>query len=102
MPEFVNISVGSLRGTSGLEATTVCPLDAKKSRKDLRISATVTGGLALELMGRSVTKEGLEGRSAPCAASGVPARGQEAAHAHLRKPCWNRAGILASPRSKGR
>jgi hypothetical protein len=41
MPELVNISVGSLPGTSGLEATTVWPLDAKKSRKIWRMSATV-------------------------------------------------------------
>src|SRR4051812_35100523 len=47
MPELVNISVGSLPGTSGLDSTTVCPLDAKKSRKVLRISATVTGGLVI-------------------------------------------------------
>ena len=41
MPELVNIKVGSLPGTKGLEATTVCPLEAKKSKKVLRISATV-------------------------------------------------------------
>ena len=40
MPELVNIKVGSLPGTRGLEATTVCPLDSKKSKKVLRISAT--------------------------------------------------------------
>jgi hypothetical protein len=40
---LVNISVGSLPGTSGLEATTVWPLDAKKSRKLLRMSATEKG-----------------------------------------------------------
>ncbi len=40
MPELVNISVGSLPGTSGLDATTVWPLEAKKSRKVLRMSAT--------------------------------------------------------------
>ena len=40
MPELVNISVGSLPGTNGLEATTVCPLSAKKSKKVLRMSAT--------------------------------------------------------------
>ena len=40
MPEFVNISVGSLPGTRGLDATIVCPLDAKKSRKIWRISET--------------------------------------------------------------
>jgi hypothetical protein len=40
MPELVNISVGSLPGTSELEGTTVWPLDAKKSRKVLRMSAT--------------------------------------------------------------
>ena len=54
MPELVNISVGSLPGTSGLEATTVCPLDAKKSRKVLRMSATVKLGLLiLCFVGRS-------------------------------------------------
>jgi hypothetical protein len=40
MPELVNMSVGSLPGTKGLDATTVCPLDAKKSKKVLRMSAT--------------------------------------------------------------
>jgi hypothetical protein len=45
MPELVNISVGSLPGTSGLEATTVWPLEAKKSRKILRMSATVNVGV---------------------------------------------------------
>ena len=43
MPELVNMSVGSLPGTSGLEATTVWPLEAKKSRKVLRMSATEAG-----------------------------------------------------------
>jgi hypothetical protein len=38
MPELVNISVGSLAGTSGLEATTVCPFDSKNFRKVVRIS----------------------------------------------------------------
>jgi hypothetical protein len=32
-----------LPGTRGLDGTTVCPLEAKKSRKLLRMSATVTG-----------------------------------------------------------
>ncbi len=41
MPELVNMSVGSLPGTSGLDSTTVWPLLAKKSRKVLRMSATV-------------------------------------------------------------
>src|SRR3990167_521102 len=43
MPELVNMSVGSLPGTSGLDATTVWPLEAKKSRKVLRMSATEAG-----------------------------------------------------------
>jgi hypothetical protein len=35
-----------LPGTKGLDATTVCPLDAKKSKKVLRMSATeITGWL---------------------------------------------------------
>jgi hypothetical protein len=41
MPELANISVGSLRGTSGLDATAVWPLRAKKSRKVRRISLAV-------------------------------------------------------------
>ena len=45
MPELVNISVGSLPGTSGLLATTVWPLLTKKSRKLWRMSATDMGGL---------------------------------------------------------
>jgi hypothetical protein len=40
MPELVNMSVGSLPGTKGLDATTVWPLVAKKSKNDLRMSAT--------------------------------------------------------------
>ena len=40
MPELVNIKVGSLPGTRGLDATTVWPLDSKKSRKVLRMSET--------------------------------------------------------------
>jgi hypothetical protein len=44
MPELVNIKVGSLPGTKGLDATTVCPLDAKKSKKVLRMSATEKTG----------------------------------------------------------
>ena len=40
------MSVGSLPGTSGLDATTVWPRWAKKSRKVLRISATVATGVA--------------------------------------------------------
>ena len=47
MPELVNIKVGSLPGTKGLEATTVCPLDAKKSKKVLRISATEIEGVLM-------------------------------------------------------
>ena len=47
MPELVNINVGSLPGTSGLEATTVWPFDAKKSRKVLRMSATVKVGVLM-------------------------------------------------------
>ena len=51
MPELVNISVGSLPGTSGLLCTTVWPLEAKKSRKVLRISATlITALLLVELI----------------------------------------------------
>src|SRR5579863_2443046 len=41
MPALVNKSVGSLAGTSGLDATTVWPFDLKKSRKLLRISLLV-------------------------------------------------------------
>ncbi len=48
MPELVNISVGSLPGTSGLEATTVWPFEAKKSRKVLRMSATVNVGWVMD------------------------------------------------------
>src|SRR5262245_57287456 len=33
MPELANMRVGSLRGTSGEEATTSCPCFRKKSRK---------------------------------------------------------------------
>jgi hypothetical protein len=40
MPELVNISVGSLRGTSGEEGTTAWPWRAKKSRKVERMSAS--------------------------------------------------------------
>jgi hypothetical protein len=47
MPELVNIKVGSLPGTKGLDATTVWPLDAKKSRKLLRMSATEKTGVLM-------------------------------------------------------
>lgn len=47
MPELVNISVGSLPGTSELEGTTVWPRAAKKSRNDWRISATVKRGVVI-------------------------------------------------------
>ncbi|MNV58472.1 hypothetical protein D3C71_1508510 [compost metagenome] len=47
MPELVNISVGSLPGTSGLDATTVWPLETKKSRNDLRMSATENVGVLM-------------------------------------------------------
>src|SRR5659263_465511 len=40
MPALVNIKVGSLRGTSGDDASTVWSLRAKKSRKLLRRSLT--------------------------------------------------------------
>jgi hypothetical protein len=38
MPELVNSRVGSLPGTSGLEATTAWPFDLKYSRKLERMS----------------------------------------------------------------
>src|SRR5271166_5180888 len=38
MPAFVNISVGSFRGTSGLDGTCSCPFLRKKSMKVPRIS----------------------------------------------------------------
>jgi hypothetical protein len=44
MPELVNMRVGSLPGTKGLDATTVWPLAAKKSKNDLRMSATDSWG----------------------------------------------------------
>src|SRR4029079_7496248 len=40
MPALVNIRVGSLRGTSGLDGNTVWPSPSKKSRKPFRISLT--------------------------------------------------------------
>src|SRR6478672_4933730 len=51
MPALVNISVGSLRGTSGDEATAVCPFFSKKPRKEDRISFTLC-------MARLVTRKG--------------------------------------------
>jgi hypothetical protein len=47
MPELVNIKVGSLPGTKELEATTVWPLDSKKSKNVLRMSATVNLGVVI-------------------------------------------------------
>src|SRR5205085_10956274 len=41
MPALVNSKVASLPGTSELDGTIVWPLEAKKSRKSLRISALV-------------------------------------------------------------
>ena len=58
MPELVNISVGSLPGTSGLESTTVCPLLAKKSRKVLRMSATEMVGAVMDGPGRGFAATG--------------------------------------------
>src|SRR3569833_566867 len=51
MPALVNISVGSLRGTSGDEGTAVCPFFSKKPRKEDRISFTLC-------MARLVTRNG--------------------------------------------
>src|SRR6185503_20480002 len=51
MPALVNISVGSLRGTSGDEATAVCPFFSKKPRKEDRMSFTLC-------MARLVTRKG--------------------------------------------
>ena len=41
MPALVNINVGSLRGTSGLEATTSWPFLRKYSRNVRRMSLTL-------------------------------------------------------------
>ena len=38
MPAFANMSVGSLGGTSGPEATLLCSRSAKNRRNDSRIS----------------------------------------------------------------
>src|SRR5438309_783070 len=46
IPAFVNSSVGSSPGTTGLDGTTVCPFDAKKDRNVERISAAFTAGLS--------------------------------------------------------
>src|SRR6185437_5407605 len=51
MPALVNINVGSLRGTSGDEATAVCPFFSKKPRKEDRMSFTLC-------MARLVTRKG--------------------------------------------
>ena len=50
---LVNMSVGSLPGTSGLLGTTVWPLAAKKSRKLWRISATEINGVDMMGCGKS-------------------------------------------------
>ena len=62
MPEFVNISVGSLPGTSGLDATTVCPLEAKKSRKVVRISATVMAEWFMKMQAQELAAPGFAPR----------------------------------------
>src|SRR5688500_8992585 len=41
MPELVNMSVGSLRGTNGLEGTSVWPFASKYLRKLDRMSLTL-------------------------------------------------------------
>ncbi len=69
MPELVNINVGSFPGTKGLLATTVWPLDAKKSRKVLRMSATLIAwawvmSIALEKVNRPLSPHALEPGSA--------------------------------------
>ena len=43
IPALVNSSVGSSPGTTGLEATTVWPFDAKNFRNVERISAAFIG-----------------------------------------------------------
>jgi hypothetical protein len=55
MPELVNIRVGSLPGTRGLDATTVWPLDSKKSRKVLRMSETEMGAWLMVIRAFSAT-----------------------------------------------
>jgi hypothetical protein len=62
MPELVNISVGSLPGTKGLEATTVWPLEAKKSRKVLRMSATLITGWVMSGLFRAGSRGAMGGQ----------------------------------------
>ena len=57
-PELVNISVGSLPGTSGLDATTVWALEAKKSRKVLRMSATLIAEWVMAIKAQAVMGKG--------------------------------------------
>jgi hypothetical protein len=55
MPALVNISVGSLRGTSGEERTTVWPLPSKKVRNFWRISeAFMSRGAGVSIAPRSI------------------------------------------------
>src|SRR6185436_11426533 len=54
IPAFVNSSVGSSPGTTGLEATTVWPFCAKNSRNVERISAAFIRGDVLGRRGRRV------------------------------------------------
>jgi hypothetical protein len=65
MPELVNISVGSLPGTRGLDSTMVCPLDAKKSRKLLRMSATVKVGVLMVSRSSERPRKALSPRDNP-------------------------------------
>src|SRR6187551_2340654 len=51
IPAFVNSSVGSSPGTTGLEATTVWPFDSKNLRKLERMSAALIGMVGSRRLG---------------------------------------------------
>src|SRR6185503_7616675 len=73
MPALVNSSVGSLRGTSGLDATTSWPLRRKKSRKLARMSLPVLMVFMLVLRPPGATG------CAPCARQAAGFSGRTAA-----------------------
>src|SRR5579872_1000138 len=54
MPALVNSNVGSLRGTSGDDATTVCCRSRKKSRKEALTSARLVMAVYVAVTLRAV------------------------------------------------
>src|SRR5665647_387386 len=102
MPALVNISVGSLRGTSGLEATSWWPFRSKYERKLDRISFTllIDGSLHNKRRGMRPAADNRKGvlsrglRLCPAGAAGEAAKTAGAPVARRPKPI----SVLLTPR----